>query len=164
MPVASGLFFHRSFLKFQNFSTGTVGKIFRPKIPQQFLPHSTAPVEFFQGKKRGKNPAKPFAFPFGEGGSPKGLTEEVCRSCFAPKASGIRQPVPPSSVKNQRFLTASPEGKPFTFPPGEAFCFANELYRQELILAVMSRMLFCRSLSLFFNASSTLRMLYSTVE
>ena len=37
-------------------------------------------------------------------------------------------------------------------------------YRQELTLAVISRMLFCRLVSPFFSCISTLRMLYKTVE
>ena len=49
-----------------------------------------------------------------------------------------------------------------------AFCILhsniNSCQRQELMLAVMSRMLFCMLLSPFFRATSTLRMLYRTVE
>ena len=40
-------------------------------------------------------------------------------------------------------------------------CVKN--YRQELMLAVMSRMLFCRLVSPFFRASSILRMAYRAV-
>lgn len=41
---------------------------------------------------------------------------------------------------------------------------AAMIYRQELILAVISRMLFCRLVSPSFRPTSTLRMAYSTVE
>ena len=37
-------------------------------------------------------------------------------------------------------------------------------YRQELMFAVMSRMLFCMLVSPFFSATSTFRMAYNTVE
>ena len=37
-------------------------------------------------------------------------------------------------------------------------------YRQELMFAVMSRMLFCMVVSPFFSATSTFRMAYNTVE
>ena len=41
--------------------------------------------------------------------------------------------------------------------------YINSRQRQELMLAVMSRMLFCILLSPFFRATSTFRMAYSTV-
>ena len=85
---------------------------------------------------------------------PQGLWRKIFAKVFHRKVFHIPQGLW-KKIEAQRIQTQNADLKTFLYPLA---LWQRQHHREELMLAVMSRMLFCMLVSPFFRASSTLRM------